>query len=157
MRTRAALLALSLLFILPATGHALSIFAGYWNAEDFDDGFGLGVEQTKGIALVDVGGRISWFHFSGDGADVNIVPLEAVGKIKFGLFYGGLGLGWYFYDQSIKNNVGAQVFGGVKLALASLGVFGELRYVVAQGELAGVDLKANGIGVNVGVTLPIGP
>ena len=147
---------LALLSALPSTSHAFGAFLGWWDTEDFDSGFGIGVSKGKGFTpLIKIEGRASWFVFSGDAGapDVHIIPLEAVGKVTLGIVYGGVGIGWYFYDQEIKNNAGFQILGGAQLPLAALTLFGELRYVVAQGELAGVDLKADGFGINVGVNL----
>ena len=150
---------LALLSALPTTSHAFGAFLGWWNAEDLGNGFGIGISKGKSFTpLVKIEGRASWFSFSEEDKvgpnSVSVIPVEAVGKLTFGIIYGGVGLGWYFYDQEIKNNVGFQVLGGAQLPLAALTLFGEIRYVVAQGEFpGGGDVKANGIGINAGINL----
>jgi len=149
---------LALLSALPSTSHAFGAFLGWWDAEDLGSGFGIGVSKGKSFTpLIKIEGRASYFGFSDvsavGGESVSVIPLEAVGKVTLGIVYGGVGIGWYFYDKEIKNDLGYQILAGAQLPLAALTIFGELRYVIAKGEFAGLDVTADGFGINAGINL----
>ena len=85
-------------------------------------------------------------------------PLEAFGRAKFGMFYGGLGLGYYVMsgDYAPKNTVGGFGALGIEFTLAGLGAFGEVRYLYLEPEFDDLPGNAdmNGMGAALGVILP---
>ena len=156
----AALAVLMLISLAPPPAHAnLGLFATWWDGKDMDSGFGGGVKyKIPLIPIVSLDLRASYVNF-GD-ADLYTIPLEATGTLDFGLFYGGLALGYYVWasnsdllDLSAKDQLGGTILAGVSLGLGSIGAFGELRYTVAKTELiVGVDIKADGFNINLGLT-----
>ncbi len=139
--------------------HAIGIF-GQWQDSDGESGYGLGIKQNFSIIpIISIETRASWLRYSGDNSagDLDMFPLEAFGRASLGMFYGGVGLGYYIMsgDYAPKNSFGGFGAAGIGLSLAGLGVFGELRYLYLEPdhELGG-SVKMSGIGANVGVTLP---
>jgi hypothetical protein len=126
-------------------------YATWWNGDGIDNGGGFGA-KWKFISLPFVGAdvRASWVHF-GD-AELNVVPLEATGLVDIGLVYGGLGFGYYIFDDA-DNAGGTYALLGGKLALAGLGVFGEFKYTWVEPKVDEIKFKASGPGINVGVLL----
>ncbi len=148
-------------------GEAKSIgaFASYWNSKDLDNGYGLGVKhkfQIIPIVAVDV--RASWLSFSGvsddflglGNGDLNMFPLEATALAQLGLFYGGVGAGYYIFDGKnldYDNAPGGFLLAGLKFTLGGLGAFGELKYTWVESKVDDVTVDASGVGVNLGVLL----
>ena len=138
-------------------GEAKSIgaFVSYWNGEDIDNGYGLGVKhkfQIIPIFAVDI--RASWLSFSDDPVDLNMFPLEATALAKLGMFYGGVGAGYYIFDGKnvdLDNAPGGFILAGIQFALGGMGVFGELKYTWVESKVSGNTVDASGIGVNLGV------
>jgi len=137
--------------------HSIGAFLSYWNGEDIDNGYGLGLShQFKIIPLISAEARASWLSFSEDDTDLNLYPLEGLARVKLGLFYLGAGLGYYIYsggDVSFDNSWGGFGVGGVEFTIAKIGAFAELKYTYTTTSLSDidVDVDASGIGVNVGV------
>jgi hypothetical protein len=133
--------------------HSIEGFVSYWNGKDTDNGYGLGVgQQIKIVPIVSGGVRLSWLSF-GD-SDLNLYPLEALVRAKFGMFYGGGGIGYYIFDGKnvdFDNSAGGFLIAGVDFTLAKIGAFGELKYTFVNSKVAGQDVDGSGIGVNVGV------
>ena len=145
---------------------ALGVFASWWNLDEKnEDGFGFGVRQkTSFTPLLGIDTRASYVNF-GD-SDVTVFPLELSGQVSLGLFYGGLGLGYYIFDADgadLDNNFGWFLLGGIEIALAKVGVFGEIKWTQLETDFENIDpdlgdvpssLNADGVGFNLGVTLP---
>jgi len=149
-------LALVTLVSFTPNANAIGVFASWWDGNDADTGFGLGANhKIQIIPLIGADVRLSWINFDGGGGgSLNAFPLEAAAYAKLGLFYGGLGLGYYFFDNDVDNALGGFIYGGVEIALADLGVFGELKYTLVKPEVAGFEVDVSGIGINIGVVLP---
>jgi hypothetical protein len=134
--------------------HSFEAFLSYWNGEDTDNGYGLGVgHQIKIIPIVFADVRASWLSF-GD-ADMNVYPLEGLVGAKLGIFYLGVGPGYYIFsgkDVSVDNAWGAFGVGGINFTIAKIGAFGELKYTWVETKIEDtIDVDGSGIGVNVGV------
>ena len=159
-----ATLAVLLLGAATPPAHAIGVFASWWNIDKSnDDGFGFGIRQEVPLTpLFAIDTNVSWLKFND--SDTNVFPLEAAGLARLGLFYGGLGVGYYIFDAkngNVDNNFGWYAVGGVKIALASFGVFGELKYTKLSADIKDVkpgsglptSIDADGMGFNVGVIL----
>jgi hypothetical protein len=141
---------------LSAEAHSFGAYLSYWNGQDIDNGYGVGLKHKFQIVpIFSVEARASWLKFSDDPVDLNLFPLEAMGRAKLGLFYLGAGVGYYIFDAkdaSVDNTVGAFGVAGVEFALAGLGGFAELKYTYADTKTeSDADLDGSGIGVNVGI------
>jgi hypothetical protein len=151
-------IALTMLASFAPQAHSIGGFLSWWNSDDADNGFGLGVNhQIRIIPLIGADVRVSWLKFGGDG-DFNMFPLEAAGYANLGLFYGGLGAGYYIMDSDLDSSLGWFLLGGAKLGLAGFSLFGELKYTfltsdVDLGTQGKKEVDITGIGLNVGVTL----
>jgi len=164
LKIRNAMIAAVLAVAIAAPqANAIGVMGSWWKQEDMKNGYGLGVLKTFGIIpLISVDGRVSWLNYSDSGADANVFPLEVVGRVNLGMFYGGLGLGYYIFDgkngAKIDNDIGGSILGGVGFGLAGVHVFGELKYTLLETEIGfggpKSKLDANGFGINLGVTLP---
>ena len=134
--------------------HSIGAFLSYWDGEDLENGYGGGLKHKfQIIPIIGVEARASWLSFSD--ADLNLYPLEAAGRASLGMFYGGLGAGYYIFsgkDKNWDNAFGGFLFGGLELGLAGLGVFGELKYTWVESKIEDLGTASgNGIGVNAGV------
>jgi len=133
---------------------AIGVFGSYWDGKDPDAGYGLGLIHKFGIVpIVSVDVRASWVDF---GDDVSVIPLEATARAKLGLFFGGLGIGYYIFDASAggadaDNAVGGYGVLGIEFSPLGIGGFGELKYTIVETDVGPAKLDAEGIGVNVGV------
>ena len=166
MKAKRALAAF--LFVLLSTvactvpAHSIGIFGQWQDSNDGDSGYGLGIKQNFGIIpLISVEARASWLRYGGDdeSGNLDMFPLEAFGRLNLGMFYGGVGIGYYLFsgDYSPKNTVGGFAAAGIEISLLGLGVFGELRYLVLEPDLdtdIGGSVDMSGMGANIGVTLP---
>jgi len=161
MKDSRTIIGLSLiLFVISACAvpaQAIGIF-GQWQDSDGESGYGLGIKKNFSIIpIISIEARASWLRYSNDASDMDMFPLEAFGRASLGMFYGGVGLGYYIMsgDLAPKNSFGGFGAAGIELSLAGLGVFGELRYLYLEPdhELGGT-VEMSGIGANVGVTLP---
>ena len=148
-RTFVLVAVLALVMGWASHAHAFGLFLGWWDAEDLNSGWGIGVKKPVGIAIVRVVPQVSWFRF-GD-ADVNMFPLEVVGELDLGIAYGGLGVGYYILNRDIKNRLGWFLVGGAKAELGGTGVFGEIRY----NDLDNTALSLDGFSINVGISLGV--
>ena len=132
---------------------SVGVFATWWNGTDTDNGFGGGAKfKVPLIPILSLEGRASYVGWEND---LYTIPLEAVGSLNLGLFYGGVSLGYYIWglkDAKASNRVGGSIFAGVGLGLGGVGVFGELRYNVAKTEIDELhEVKADGFSNNLGV------
>lgn len=146
------------------SAHALGVMASWWQMDSSsEDGFGFGLrERIQIVPLIGIDTRVSWINFK-DG-DTNVFPLEAAGVVTLGLFYGGIGVGYYIFDAEdveLDNNFGWFVLGGVDVGLGGFGLFGDIMYRELESDIENVDpnlsnvptsLDAAGVGFNVGVT-----
>ena len=141
--------------------HAIGIFGQWQDSKDADSGYGLGIKQGYSIIpLVMIEGRVSWLNYSiaDTDSDMNVYPLEVFAALKFGMFYGGLGIGYYIMsgDYTPDDAVGGFASLGLDFSLAGLGLFGEVRYLLLESEVeaTGGTGDMTGVGANLGVTLP---
>ena len=154
------LLTITVIFLAVCTApaNAIGVFAQWQDSKDADSGYGLGLKHKFQIVpIFAVEARASWLSYGSSGrwGEFDMFPLEAVGRAKLGLLYGGVGLGYYLFsgDNSPDSSVGASILGGGEFTLFGLGAFAELRYLFLEpGGKWGRNL--NGFGANVGVVLP---
>ena len=81
--------------------NALGGFAHWQQSEDMDSGFGFGLTHKFQIVPVfSAEARAAWVSFDGgqNHKDTNMYPLEAIGRVKLGLLYGGAGIGYYLFS-----------------------------------------------------------
>jgi hypothetical protein len=156
----ASLVALALVGSLTPSAHALSAYAIWWSPDKVDDdGFGIGMRHKASFTpLIGIDARISYVSFSD--ADTGIIPLEATGFLKFGMLYGGVGLGYYFFtgDSALEDAFGWYVLGGVDIGIGALSVFGELKWQMLEpdSELpGGSPISFDTLGVHLGVNFGI--
>lgn len=148
---------LTSVFAMPA--NAIGIF-GQWQDSDGESGYGLGLKHEFSIIpIISIEARASWLRYSDDDSDANLdmFPLEAFGKAKLGMFYGGIGLGYYIMsgDYAPDSSLGGFAALGIEFGLGGLGAFGEVRYLYLEPDLeTGGSVEMSGIGANLGVTLP---
>lgn len=138
--------------------HSIGAFLSYWNGEDTNNGYGLGLShQFKIIPLISAEARASWLSFSENDTDLSLYPLEGLARVKLGLFYLGAGFGYYIYssgnDASVDNSWGGFGVGGIEFTIAKIGAFAELKYTYTTTKVSdtNIDVDGSGIGVNVGV------
>lgn len=164
-----ALLAMVTLGTAVPRAHALGAFASWWNMDqENSDGFGFGIRQKIKLApLFAIDTRASYINFND--ADVNVYPLEATGLVSLGLFYGGVGVGYYIFDSSadgysFDNNFGWYLSGGIEINAGPVGVFGEIKWTSLSADVKDVDpnlnnvptsIDADGMGFLVGVMFGI--
>jgi hypothetical protein len=136
--------------------------------ENSADGYGFGLRHKIGFTpLFGIEGRASWISFSDvfphsggvnppseNGADV--IPLEVMGVVSLGLFYGGVGVGYYIFDAEtvqLSNEVGWFGLVGVELGLGPVKVFTDLKWTQVESDVedSTQTVNAEGIGVNLGV------
>jgi hypothetical protein len=124
------LLAAALIIAIAApAANALGAYATWWNTSGGDNGFGIGLRHRTPITpLFAIDARAAWVKFSD--ADFDMFPLEATGLVTLGLFYGGVGAGYYFFsgDTKIKSDFGWHILAGGELGVGPVGVFGEARW-----------------------------
>jgi hypothetical protein len=164
MRSSRIIIGLALAFILTAAStmpaQAIGIFGQWQDSNDADSGYGFGLKHEFGIIpLISIEARASWLNYSIADSDesINMYPLEAFGKVKLAMFYGGVGVGYYIMsgDHAPKNSVGGFAAAGIDISLLGLGFFGEVRYLVLEPDLEiGGSVDMGGMGANIGVTLP---
>jgi Outer membrane protein beta-barrel domain len=154
------------------SAHAVGVFGSWWQMdENSADGFGFGLRHEINFTpLIGIEGRASWISFSGvlpvsdpnppedNGADV--IPLEAMGVVSLGLFYGGVGVGYYMFDaETVSLSDEAGWFGllGVELGLGPVKAFADVKWtqVETSVEDGSQTFDAGGVGVNVGVDFGI--
>lgn len=157
--------AVAIVMSLSAEAHSIGAFLSYWNGEDTGNGYGIGVNhQIKIIPIVSADIRASWLSF-GDVAedlsqlgntDLNVFPLEALGRAKLSLFYLGAGVGYYIFDGKdldYDNAWGGFILGGLELSIGPVGAFGELKYTWVETKIDGAgNVDGTGVGVNIGVS-----
>lgn len=137
------------------SAHALGAYGiMYLPDEGDDDGWGLGLKKGRNITpLISIEPRFSFTSF--DSAD--LWSAEVAGLAHLGMFYGGVGVGYYFLtgDAPLENTLGWFLLGGVDIGLGGLGVFGELKYQFLEPDIESsiVDASAdlNGIAIHAGV------
>jgi hypothetical protein len=146
------------------SAHAFGVMASWWQMdESSQDGFGFGLrERIQIVPLIGIDTRASWLNFS-DQNDLNVFPLEAAGVVTLGLFYGGIGFGYYIFDAEdveLDNAFGWFVLAGVDVGLGGFGVFGDIQWRDLSADVEDVDpnlsnvptsLDAAGVGFNVGI------
>lgn len=153
------IVALALVVSFAPKAHSIGAFLSYWNGSDTDNGYGAGLShQIKLVPLISGEVRASWLSHSDGGFDMNLYPLEGLVRAKLGLFYAGLGGGYYIFSGKdgveLDNDWGAFGVAGLELTVAGIGVFGELKYTWIETKMTAPtesDVDASGIGVNVGV------
>lgn len=152
----AVLAVLMVAWVTPA--HALAPFVQFQDSKDAGSGYGFGLKHTF-LGIVPIVGfdlRASWLHYGDEKnglSSFETFPLEVAATAKLGIFYGGLGVGYYLNSGDIKpdDEVGGFAAAGAGFKLLGLGAFAELRYLLLEpgnGDMSG-------FGANVGVTLPL--
>jgi hypothetical protein len=174
----AAVFAFIALMVVAPHAHAFGIMGSWWNMKDqSEDGWGGGLRQE--IPLIPFKGhesedalvrlaldtRASYFRFKD--AELNVIPLEIGGMVELGMIYAELGGGYYIFDAdhvNVDNNGGWYVLGGVMLGRGAKGLFGEVKYTGLTADINDVkvdlgevpkSIKADGVGINVGVSFGI--
>jgi hypothetical protein len=153
------IVATAIVMSLAPQAHSIGAFLSYWNGKDTDNGYGVGVNYQIGIIPILKGEvRASWLSFSDLDPGMNAYPLEGLVKANLGMFYGGVGVGYYIFSGSDNvewdNDWGAFGVAGVNLTIAKIGVFGELKYTWVETKITDpveADVDGSGIGINVGV------
>jgi hypothetical protein len=143
---------------------ALGGFAHWQDSDAVGSGFGFGLTHNISIVpIVSVDARATWIGYGSSGAleNLNLYPLEAIGKVKLGILYGGLGIGYYLFsgDLSPKSTVGGTILAGGEFTLFGLGAFAEGRYLFLEPDAdESIDGKyeMDGFGASLGVLIPIG-
>jgi hypothetical protein len=160
MKIAAIALAVLMSMSVFAPASAIGLFGQWQDSKDAGSGYGLGIKQDWSIVpIVSIEGRFSWLRYSDDewNDDLDMFPLEAFGKFKLGMFYGGVGLGYYFMSGEFapKDSFGGFAAIGLDFSLGIVGAFGELRYLYLEPEYEDVDVTADmsGIGANLGITI----
>ena len=161
-----ALLAVVLLGTAVQDARALGAYATWWNVDQNDDqGFGAGIRAPiKIVPMFSIDIRAAYLHFSD--TDLDMFPLEAVGIVSLGPFYGGVGYGLYFFTISREPFYdGWHVLAGASVGLKPVRLFAEVKWtelstnisdVNTANEFAGpYDLEFDGVGVNLGVLFGI--
>jgi hypothetical protein len=79
-----------------------------------------------------------------------------MGVVSLGLFYGGVGVGYYIFDAEtvqLSNEVGWFGLVGVELGLGPVKVFTDLKWTQVESDVedSTQTVNAEGIGVNLGV------
>jgi len=156
--------AAAIVMSLSAEAHSIGAFLSYWNGKDTGNGYGIGVNhQIKIIPIVSADVRASWLSFGDVDADLSqlgntdlsVFPLEALARVKLGLFFLGAGAGYYIFDGkdvNYDNAWGGFVLGGLELAIGPVGAFGELKYTWVETKIDGEgNVDGSGVGVNIGV------
>jgi hypothetical protein len=154
-----AIVAVAVVMSLAPQAHSIGAYLSYWNGKDTDNGYGVGLNhQFKIIPLIQAEARASWLSFSDNDPGLNVYPLEGLAKVKLGMFYLGLGAGYYIFSGSdnVKwdNSWGAFGVGGLGITIAKIGVFGELKYTWVETKITepvATDVDGSGVGVNIGV------
>lgn len=144
--------------ILVTPAHAVAPFIQVQDSEDAGLGYGLGVKHSF-LGIVPMVGfdlRASWLHYADEDKlpeSFELFPLEAAATLGFGIFYAGLGGGYYVAsgDVAPDSELGGFALGGVGFKLFGLGASAELRYLMLEPGAADM----SGFGANVGVTLPL--
>jgi hypothetical protein len=142
--------ALLVVALLAPQANAIGVMGSWWDQDALGNGYGLGLIHKFGIIpLISIDVRASWLSFTDELIEANVFPLEATGRANLGMFYGGLGLGYYIFsgkdNVDLDNTIGGYILGGVDIGLAGFGVFGELKYTITDKN------SADGIGANIGV------
>jgi hypothetical protein len=147
-----------------ATHAAQGIFGTWWNPKDTEsNGYGLGFRsQVRVNPYISFDTRASFVKFKDD--DLNVIPLEATVMMKLGMVYAGAGGGYYFFDSNknvdLDNNWGWYALAGIDVPVWRVGLFGEAKWLelstdghFTSGAESGTttNLKANGLGINIGV------
>jgi hypothetical protein len=141
--------------VLASPAQALGLFAQWQDSNDAGSAYGLGAKHAflKLLPIVDLEGRVSWLHYDSDEmpSSFEALPLEAVGTVSLGVFYGGLGVGYYLFsgDVAPDDSVGGFVAGGASFGLLGVRAFAELRYLLLEPD--GADMS--GVGIHVGASL----
>lgn len=138
--------------------HALGLYGIWWMPDKSDDdGWGVGVKDVKHFTpLLALDGRVSYVNFSSP--DAGIIPLEMTGMVSLGVWYGGVGIGYYFMtgDADLKSTVGYYALVGLELGLGGTSVFGEVKWQSLEPDIdvsnaGSVNLDA--LVIHVGATL----
>lgn len=155
-------------------------YASWLNAEDLDNGFGVGLKYSlmmqevaptlPGLGLgFDI--RAGWLTFDGDdndyGIDMDMFPVELSALVGYEVMkgarpYAGVGGGYYFFDADssrfdVDDEFGVYVIlGWDQKVYEGISVFAEAKYLWLEPEIKGTgrskaDLDVGGFGTNLGV------
>ena len=157
-RLLSVLVLLGVMMAFAPRAHAISAYGTWWNSNG-ENGFGITLRHRQNITpLFAIDGRAGWVGFS----NFNVFPLEATGLVTLGIFYGGPGIGYYFYtgDVDLKSSVGYHGILGASIGLGGLGVYGEakwgyLRPEYDSGPRQGQELNLDHFAFHAGVVIGI--
>ncbi len=126
----AMLIAAAFVGMSTPNAHALGIYGIWWMPDKSDDdGWGAGVKDVKHFSpLLAIDGRVSYVNFSSP--DAGVVPLEMTALVSLGVWYGGIGAGYYFMtgDAALDNTFGYYFLAGLELGLGGTNIFGEVKW-----------------------------
>ncbi len=139
----AALFFVALVGMTAPSAHALGVYGIWWMPDDTDDdGWGVGIKDSKSFSpLLSLDGRVSYVDFSTP--DSAVIPLEATLLAHLAMWYGGIGVGYYFFtgDAPIEDSFGWYLMLGLEIALGGTGIFGEVKWQALDPDL---DLPSGG-------------
>jgi hypothetical protein len=119
-----------------------------------DDGWGIGIKKEKNFTpLFSLDGRLSYTSFP----NLEIWSPEITALAHLGMFYGGVGAGYYFFtgDVELKDELSSYLLAGVGFGLGGLGVFGELKWQFLQPDFdnsLGGNANLDGLVLHAGAT-----
>ena len=148
--TRKVLLGLfAALFLgMASQAQAIGAFLSWQNAEDLDNGYGVGIAAPRGATLIRLDPRLTWYSYGEGDVDLNAFPIDLIAELSLGLFYGGVGASYTIYDNDVPDRWGYSAVVGAKLALGGIGLFGDLLW---RGSEEKNNSSADGFGLNIGV------
>ena len=151
----AALAAIGLSLAAPSA-HAVSAYGIWWMpSEGDDDGWGFGAKEKRGFTpLLSYDLRASYVSFSSP--DAGIIPLEGTIMANFGMLYGGIGGGYYFFtgDNSLDDTFGWYLLVGLELLPGPVSVFGEAKWQKLESDIGGgAKADLNAFVLHAGVTM----
>lgn len=147
----------ALLGIAAPSAHALGVYGIWWMPDDSDDdGYGIGIKDKRSFTpLLAVDGRVSYVSFSEP--DAGLIPLEMTGMVSLGVWYAGVGAGYYFVtgDNAVKDTFGYYFLAGLELGLGGTSVFGEVKWQALTPEIDipnGGDVNLDALVIHAGAT-----
>ena len=151
----AVLLSVALVGLLTPSAHAISAYGIWWMPDSSDDdGWGVGIKDKRHFTpLVAIDGRLSYVSFSTP--DASMFPVEATAMITLGLWYGGIGAGYYITTGDIDSEFGWYALLGLELGLGPASVFGEVKWQDLKPDLdvpGGGDADLDALVLHVGAT-----
>jgi hypothetical protein len=150
----------ALIGLAAPSAHAVGVYGIWWMPDNSDDdGWGAGIKDTRQFTpLLSLDGRVSYVSFSTP--DAGIIPLEATALVHLAMWYGGIGVGYYFFtgDAAIEDSFGWYLMLGLEIALGGTGVFGEVKWQALEPDLdipSGGSADFESVAIHVGASFGI--